>query len=548
MKWNKTGPLVLLPEIIPNMAAQTTKRSTENDAILRAVAASSLDALITIDWEGLIVEFSPVAESMFGYKRDEVLGMSVAEVVIPPRLRQAHNDGMNRFHKEGTGPVIGNRIEVPAIRRNGEEFPAELTVVHFDVGNRKLFTAFVRDITVHKRHEEQLQHAKKLAEEASQAKSRFLATMTHELRSPLTTVLGAIDLLMDSKLDPLQERHAQMARSSGESLLALISDILDFSRIESGKIELQLTDLELRPLIDQVKIAGLAKADSKGISMQAFVSDDVPDIISCDPIRLRQVLVNFIDNAIKFTDKGQVSLSVTVLAIDQEAVELQFSVKDTGVGIPQNKADSVFNEFYQIDDSDSTLYSGAGLGLSIVKLIAEKMQAQVGVKSTEGKGSHFWMNLRAAYTQRPDVNAEIPDNRVPEHGISANSNTCLKAQSRVLLAEDAKPNQLIIQTFLEAAGYAVTTVSNGQEAVEAVRNHQFDLILMDLRMPLMDGVDATRIIRSEGNKPEDLCIIALTANALQEDIDRCMEAGMNDYLTKPIRKADFLRKLASYLD
>lgn len=634
----------------------------DNRAIMGAIAAASLDALITIDYDGNIVEFSPVAESMFGYQRNEVLGKPVSEVVIPPRLRQAHSEGMERYHRQGTGPVINTRVEVPAIRRSGEEFPAELTVVPLEIPEGKFFTAFVRDITELKAQQEATENARKAAEEANEAKSRFLAHMSHELRSPLTTVLGAIDILKDAGLDAEQQRFASMAQNSGESLLELISDILEFSRIESGQLELENKDTDLRPLIDTVIDEANNKAQRKSIHLGLYVDPEMPTCVSCDPKRIRQILVNLIDNAIKFTDSGAVGLYVEVIAVRDEKIRLRFQVVDTGIGIDEQQIGTIFEEFAQVDESDATDYPGTGLGLAIVKLIAKLMNGAVSVDSQPGKGSEFTVDLDMRIVSpsaaQPVLNtplsalmlvdqpiiADILVRQLSDLGVktlarqrlSCLSNgparkadlilvglmgkqitaktlkqairaTALNPQKlcvltppgpvneeacallkqvgghltlptainelhavttklscsthlagnpleaslppkRILLAEDSPTNQAVLTSILRSGEYDVSAVANGKEAVKAVAQHDFDLVLMDLRMPEMDGNEATRAIRQLAKPKCQVRIVALTANALQQDIDRCLAAGMDDYIIKPIKKAALLEIVARHLD
>lgn len=638
------------------------KEQLDGRAMMSAIARASLDALITINAEGNIIEFSHVAEEMFGYKRDEVLGVSVAEVIIPPRLRQAHTDGMTQYHKTKEGPVINTRVEVPAIRRNGEEFPVELTVVPLQLQEGEFFTAFVRDITELKAQQEATEEARRVAVEANQAKSRFLAHMSHELRSPLTTVLGAVDLLLDSHINEEQRRFASMAQSSGEALLDLISDILDFSRIESGQLELNEQDTDLPALLHNLTDSCGRKAFARNLDFAIYVDPQVPTTLRCDAKRLRQILVNYVDNAIKFTTEGGVILRVETVKLGKQKARLRFSVRDTGNGLTAKHAKAIFNEFTQVDNSDTTAYSGAGLGLAIVKLIADAIGAKVGVNYRLKPGCEFWLegsfpyggqmaerpalsspvNVFAIVNQPPtqeclkrqivDLGAKItirkrldslasnaaekadvliidqqsidmsigelalwlsnhdvdmrkicllvtPDQEAAVQHMAPKKpanvivkpataealfgamqkvepgNTAPKAKARsaqekkkrILLAEDSASNQLVLSTILQSAGYDVTVVDNGKLAVDAVAKSDFDIVLMDLRMPVMDGLDATRQIRELDGPKQDTRILALTANALQEDIDRCLAAGMNDFFSKPVKKDALLQKINDLL-
>ncbi len=647
-------------------AQSPAAQRTTSDSILTAIAKSSLDALITIDSDSRILEFGPAAEELFGYRRDEVLGQSVADIVIPPRLRQAHHDGMSNYHKTGKGPVLNNRVEVPAIRRDGSEFEAELTVVPIKVGTRKLFTAFVRDISARKAQEAEMVRAREAAEAASAAKSRFLAHMSHELRSPLNAVLGSVDLMLDSPLALEQRIYAQTARDSGRALLGLIDDVLDFSRIESGMMDLRSEPVDILPLVAGLIESAALKANARKLEVACYVAPEVPHVVQGDAGRLRQILANFLDNAIKFTKVGGIGLEVSVA--DKASKTLCFAVEDTGTGIAQEQRERLFQEFTQAEQGSTVEKGGVGLGLAIVKRLVEAMGGTLGVTSELGQGSRFWVELplpvirerhgpfvlgagetvlvlstnpvvrrmtkqqieamgfavschdalsvlSAAQARqaalvlvdvdnvqgdsaslgdvvksaglnparifpmvRPDdkVSAEQweglvgpklykplkqetlgtalfnvlgESNKRKKEGLgTTQSNASDTKPVHVLLVEDGPSNQLIATAMLKKAGYEVTVANNGQEAVEAATARRFDLILMDLRMPVMDGLEATRRIRGLPGESGRVPVIALTANAFREDFEQCHAAGMNEFVSKPINRKLLLAKMDEVLN
>ncbi len=621
--------------------------------ILSTIARSSLDALIAIDGKGAILEFGPTAETMYGYRRDEVLGRPVHEVVIPERLRDAHRQGMKNYHATGEGPVLNNRVEVPSVRRDGSEFDAELTVVPFELDGRQLFLAFVRDISERKRHEAEINAARELAEQASEAKSRFLAHMSHEIRSPLNAVLAAVELLEGTTLDPEQVRFARTAGNSGRVLLGLINHILDFSRIEAGQQELRAEPVELRRLVAETLEIARPRAQGRGNLLLAAADSDVPVRVRGDAGVLRQVLVNLVDNANKFTENGVVGVRLSRAggAEDQLCIE----VSDSGIGIPREKLENLFEEFVQADQTHATRFDGTGLGLAIVRRLCELMGGSVEVRSEEGRGSCFRVvlpvsggegaravpggvfrvlavadepllkemlahqvrvaggtltvcdageldayagqafdrviadaalmdprdaaaleRLRAAAGERPpcwllrtpDQHGTLP---LPEQEVAlttlvlcpqlvgepvdpakpeapANHDVRVLQGVRILLAEDSMANQLVATAILEKAGAEVHVANDGQEAVECVTRVEPTLILMDLRMPDKDGMAATREIRALGGRYAGLPILALTANAVGAEIQRCLDSGMNDYITKPIEGALLVAKVAEWAD
>jgi PAS domain S-box-containing protein len=641
-------------------------------AINSATIAASLDGLISIDMDGRVLEFSQAAETIFGYSRDEILGNMLEDYILPESMRARHRHGLEHYRKTGKGPVIGKRIEVNGLRNDGTEVPVEMAVVPISVGTRTLFTAFVRDISERLKSEEQLKQAKILAEQSSEAKSRFLATMSHEIRSPLNAVLGSIDLLLDTPLDREQAVYIHTAKDSGHALLSLINDILDFSKIEAGELVLEQDDFDPAELVDSVFHIMTPKAENKDIDLVSCIYSNVPAMVHGDAARLRQILLNLTDNALKFSEYGAVSIRLGARSLGVDGVELTFEVQDDGTGIPPDMKDKLFEEFSQIDASHSTKYGGTGLGLAISLRLARLMSGNLEVESEEGKGSCFLLKVRvgssenacqpmytipennrillvhpkervrdllvAQYRQKRlvaeaaatieealemgrtgelfttlliderllrtisvghmqslrrnilhnegtlaamtfmvsgDIDSALRDlgfdqlikkpltrsvmfgmigtkittpdstDGSPKHTDISTASDANKSY-RLLLAEDSPANQLIASAILRKAGYEVDLANNGTEAIDAIIGGGHDLILMDMRMPGMNGLEATRAIRALPGPEARLPIIALTANALKEDVEQCMESGMDDFISKPVSKQRLLAVVSQW--
>lgn len=503
-----------------------------------ATIDSALDCIICIDGSGHIVEFNPAAEKCFGYTRDEVIGKEMAGLIIPPSLRDAHRKGMEQYRKTGAGPVLGKRIEITAIRKNGEEFPIELAIE--DASNNAkgtLFVSYLRDITEQKAYENALKESKEKAEVANQAKAGFLAMMSHEIRTPLNGVLGVLSLLSETHLSHEQNDYVKTAKESGEALLTIINDVLDFSKIEAGKLQFEESDVELQPLVASIKDLLLPQVNAKDINFQVNFAPNVPWSVICDAGRLRQILLNLTGNAVKFTQSGAVSLNVSASPTNANKNKFRFEIQDTGIGIPLERQDQIFEEFSTIDTSFTRKYGGTGLGLAITKRLVNSMGGRINFETTEGQGTTFWFEIEFETGAIPAGVYFEKEQTPPPQPVS---------HLRILVAEDHPTNMLITRKILENAGHTVYSASNGVEAVQMAQEYPIDVILMDGSMPEMDGMEATRRIRSLDLTCKNIPIIALTAHAMKGDRDKFIDAGMNDYLQKPVQKDKILNCIAQW--
>ncbi len=373
---------------------QEARRRTEQELVsseLRkgAILESALDCIITMDLDGRVTEFNPAAERTFGYRRADVVGKELGSLIVPPALREMHRRGLAQYRETGEGAVLGKRIEINAMHADGHEFMVELAITPIQIGGTTMFTAYLRDITERLRAAEDLRKAKEAAEAANLAKSGFLANMSHEIRTPMNGILGMTELALNTQLTPSQREYLAMVKNSAESLLALLNDLLDFSKIEAGKLELENVAFDLRDTLGDTMQTLATRASEKGLELALHVRPDVPDALVGDPFRLRQIVVNLVGNALKFTERGEITVRVESDGASETTALLRFAVADTGIGIPPEARARIFSAFEQGDASTTRRYGGTGLGLAIASRIVDLMGGEIKVESEVGRGSTF---------------------------------------------------------------------------------------------------------------------------------------------------------------
>jgi PAS domain S-box-containing protein len=493
---------------------------------VRSALNASADALIDCDEHGVIVSWSDGAQTLFGRSRAQALGQNV-EIIIPPDMRTAHGLGMARWREQG-GARLGRRLELPAVRQDGSPLEIELwmSVSHQQDGTR--IHANIRDISERKAQREALLRAKADAEAANLAKSTFLANMSHELRTPLNGVTSMADLMAATGLTARQQEINDIIVASSHQLKGLIGDILDLARIECGELTLVQEPACIAALVRSVvDLCGLRAAE-KGVELSADITPDLHERVMVDAIRLRQVLTNLVANAVKFTEVGSVRLSVTV-----EGDRHRFEISDTGIGFGAEQAAEIFKPFQQADGTITRRFGGTGLGLAISSDLVKAMGGQIQCRGQPGEGATFWFELSLA-SAADAVTADAP------------ASAAALGPLRVLLADDNATNRRVVELILGAMDANCVTVEDGAQAVAAFEAQTFDIVLMDMMMPVMDGLTAVRAVRAvearEGRARTP--VLMLTANSFPEHIAESLAAGADLHLAKPITAASLIAAIA----
>jgi PAS domain S-box-containing protein len=512
------------------------REEARKDAILR----TSLDCIISMTESGAIAEWNPAAERTFGYSRAEAIGRDLSELILPEHHREPFRANLARYLRTGEARFIGRRIEALAVRRQGGEFPVEVAITVTPAADERIFTAHVRDITDRKRAEAELRTSRDAARAGSEAKSAFVATMSHEIRTPMNAIIGMLELLSYSRLSGDQREMLDTARESSRSLLNLIDDSLDFSKIEVGRLEILPEPSSVRQVVEGVSGTFKHVASRKGLLFTQRVDQTLFAAHLIDPSRLRQVLSNLVSNAIKFTESGSVTLEVKVLEALDGRQTLRFTVQDSGIGMSAGTQSRLFEPFQQGESNTSRRFGGTGLGLSISRQLVELMGGTIEVASAEGVGTRVTVTLTAEGTKAAGIEAAPAPSDKPPLALQA------PAGLRLLVVDDHPVNLAMLQRQLKVLGLEADTATHGAEALAKWRRARHGLVITDVQMPGMDGYAVARAIRAEQGdaKPR---VVAFTANTHREALEQCTAAGMDDYLTKPTELATLRDKLARWL-
>jgi len=477
--------------------------------------------------------WNAASESLYGYTAAEAVGRSLLDLIIPPEMREEVRLAVKSMTETGQAIPAG---ELSLMRKDGTRVNvfSSHAIVEKPGSPPELFCIDI-DLTMRKQAEDALIRAKEDAEAANRAKSEFLANMSHEIRTPINGVLGMLQLMETTSLDDEQRQYVQLASGSVKRLNILLSDILDLSRVEAGKVEIREAEFSLRGLSESVLDLFAVTARSKGLELACTLAPDLPDTLVGDEMRVRQVLFNLVGNALKFTDRGRIDVEIASLQeLPGKRRQVLFTVRDTGIGIPADRIRDIFEPFRQVESSYTRNYQGAGLGLAIVQRLVKLMGGNVDIDSTPGKGTTFRivlpLGIGAEATRPSPAQDSSPESR---------------GNLRILLVEDEPSNQLPPQKFLEKAGHSVTVAENGKKALDLLRTTEFDCVLMDIQMPVMDGTETTRIIRASKDlgRNRDVPVIALTAYAMSGDREKFLAQGMNGYVSKPVVMAELMRAI-----
>ena len=535
-----------LDMVVQDISGQrrTEEELRESKELFRTVFNSSAVAIFVTDKKEQIIAWNPFAEKMLGMDKKDLFNKPVRELYPKDewdRLRSL------RLRQKG----MFSDIETKMYKKDGTllDLNISLSIIKNQEGEIEGAIGIMSDITEKKKFREELLKAKNVAEEANNAKSLFLANMSHEVRTPMNTIMGMIDLTLDTPLNDDQKDNLLTVKNAADILLTLLNDILDLSRVEAGKIQLEKIEMNLRDILKSICKSMGVLAKNKGLKLIGDVQDDVPELVIGDPTRVRQVIINLINNALKFTFKGSVMVDVKLQKSIGEECELMFSVKDEGVGIPPDKQASIFEVFTQADASTTRRFGGTGLGLAISRKLVEMMGGYIGVESKEFKGSTFFFVLPFKIVKKEDIPQALKAESIEDQLLAQ----LHKAPKRdlthlsILLAEDNIVNQKMTMRMLEKKGWKVTAADNGQQVLDYLKKETFDLILMDALMPVLDGYEATKIIRENEKKTGlHIPIVALTARAMSGDRDKCMEVGMDSYVAKPIDRQKLYEAIESF--
>ncbi len=524
----------------------------ESEERFRNITDAAQDAIVILDNQGNISFWNRSAENIFGYKREEVLGKNLHKVIVPENFHESAYEGLKKFQGTGQGPVIGKTLELSAVKKGGKEFPVEISVSSVKIRGAWNAIGVARDISERKSAQEKIEAAHRElerkniqlnqaieqanqmameAESANRAKSEFLANMSHEIRTPMNGIIGMTELALTTDLTNEQREYLGMVKTSAESLLILINDILDFSKIEARQLELEEMDFDLRTALENAADILAVRAHYKGLELTFHIKPDVPTALSGDPARLRQIIVNLAGNAIKFTEKGEVVIRVGMEKEEEASVVLHCTVSDTGIGIPADKLEDIFESFSQVDSSNTRKYEGTGLGLTISKQIVEMMGGRIWVESEPAKGSSFHFTARFTVSRAEKRERGL----LTERDLSS---------MRVLIVDDNATNRLVLREMASSWGLLPEEAPDGEAGLVKMNNaiksgKPYRLLLLDLQMPGFSGFEVAKRVK-EGSYGQNLRIILLSSVGQKGDAARCKEVGISGYLLKPVKQSELL--------
>lgn len=502
------------------------KKLKESEERAVALIDNAVDSIVTINSKGIVLNVNPAAARQFGYSAKEMIGKNIT-MLMPSPFREEHDQYLENYLTTGIKKVIGIGRNATGLRKNGSEFPIYLTVSEYKVGDEVYFTGIAHDLT----------EVKELTT-INNYKSKFLANVSHEFRTPLNSIILLTSLLQKNHHENLLKEQTEMLdsiRASSKELKDLIEDILDLSKVEAGHLEIETRPINLKSFFSDFSSSIGPLVGNKKLAFSVETDGALPRTILTDRNRLKQILKNLISNALKFTDRGFIKIRVEKLT--EPAGHIKISVQDSGIGIKQEDLEKIFQAFHQIKANPEKLYKGTGLGLTISRELASRLNGIISVESEFGKGSTFSLIVPENISVRqPDEQTEKngdQEDTQRENG-QAELNTKKASIKKILVVDDDERNIFALSRVLESFGYNYLTVGNGQEALNVLKNDEsINLVLMDTMMPIMDGLETTRRIR-EDLQMKDLPIIALTGRAMKGDREECMAAGCNDYLSKPI--------------
>ena len=528
-----SGLLLLLDRMLRS-AIRRADELTASSRQLALTVAGSMDAIIIADGYSKIIEYNSSAQGVFGWYREEIIGRTMEELFFRKGLRDAYKNAMAQsLELSHANTVDGVRVELTAWRKNGEEFEVELNMTYVERNDDAIYMAYIRDISDRKVAEKILIEARDRAERTDKAKSQFLAVMSHEMRTPLAGIIGVMDLLKTTKLTKKQDHYVQIATSSGEVMLEHINEALDITRIEGGALNLSPQEFNLADLVRSLVEVLKPLASEKVLNLDFQIDSNIKTNFMGDSLRIRQILTNLLGNSIKFTDEGSIKFVIGHSYVSDVST-VKFKITDTGVGIAPENHEKIFEDFVAISSGDQRQTRGDGLGLSISRKIARQMGGDIIVESNINEGATFILSLPLMQVAKTDV--------VEPKGLDIPVENSKKIN--VLVVEDSITNREVLCDMLEGMGHKVSGAVNGLEALGQVKKQIFDIIFMDINMPMMSGIEAAQKIRSGGGLNSKTYIAGLTAHGSDEFGVEAEQAGMDCYFTKPIRLAA-LRKIIS---